>query len=398
MAQIFGSISNFLSGGQFGQARSAMQAATAALAATMPPALTNLIPQLQYAVATGELTPAEAQAQIQQASAQAGVQVPEELVETQMGALNQLREIATSGGLTDMDKAQLEEIRTQIGQQVQGQQQAVMQNMQERGLGGSGMELAAKLQATQAGADRAARMGTDVAAQAQQRALAAIAQSGQMAGQIRGQSVQEQQVKAEAADRINAFNAQMAQQAALANQQARQQTNLTKFNRAQELENQRVATANQAAMMPFNAAQQEFENRLGLNRAISNTFVNRANLAQTQGEQTKKMVTGAITAAAGAMSDERTKEDIGQLTDDDVDNILGKLTGYRYRYKNGTPGNDGREHVGIMAQDLEKTPMSEDVIDTPEGKVVVDNDKDKLIQLAVLSNLHKRMKQLEHGE
>ena len=90
---------------------------------------------------------------------------------------------------------------------------------------------------------------------------------------------------------------------------------------------------------------------------------------------------------SGWFSDENLKTDKKELSDEDIDKIMGHLTGYKYRYK-GAKTNP--EQVGIMAQDMPK----ESVIDTPAGKMV--QGPEALNQaLAVLANQHQRLKKLE---
>lgn len=86
-------------------------------------------------------------------------------------------------------------------------------------------------------------------------------------------------------------------------------------------------------------------------------------------------------------SDEDLKTGKKELSDADVDKIMGHLTGYKYRYK-GAKTNP--EQVGIMAQDMPK----DSVIDTPAGKMV--QGPEALNQaLAVLANQHNRLVKLE---
>ena len=93
------------------------------------------------------------------------------------------------------------------------------------------------------------------------------------------------------------------------------------------------------------------------------------------------------------MSDEHEKEGVhlgasGQLLD--------PLTPYSYRYKDPTmPGASPGRHLGVMAQDLERSPAgAEAVTDTPNGKMV---DYHKLAppMLAAEADMHKRLSVVE---
>ena len=128
-------------------------------------------------------------------------------------------------GFTPEEKAQRNDMLRQVAAQNQAQQSQILQNMAERGMGGSGNELVARLQASQAGANTANQQGENLAAQASQRALEAIGQSGNLAGQLRSQEFGEQSQAANAADAISKFNLQnrqniSQQNAALQQQQA----------------------------------------------------------------------------------------------------------------------------------------------------------------------------------
>jgi hypothetical protein len=70
------------------------------------------------------------------------------------------------------------------------------------------MDLLAQLQSSQAATDQMGQQGLDVAGMAQDRALNAMMQSGQLSGDIRGQQFGEQSQVANARDAINRFNAQ----------------------------------------------------------------------------------------------------------------------------------------------------------------------------------------------
>jgi hypothetical protein len=108
---------------------------------------------------------------------------------------------------------------------------------------------------------------------------------------------------------------------------------------------------------------------------------------------------GTILTAAGmiAKSDISAKRNI-RAADDQVEGFLDALNAYQYQYKDPQePGADAGMFVGVMAQDLEKTPMGASfVTDTPQGKMV-DYGHGLAAILASQSNLHDRLRQLEEG-
>lgn len=134
------------------------------------------------------------------------------LMQAQLNALQSLTQIGESGGMTDIEKSQLNAIRRNVAQEDKARQESILQNMAQRGLGGSGVELAARLSSSQASADRASQESDRQAAIAQQRALEAIAQSGTLGGQMRGQEFGEKSAIAQAKDAIARFNLQNSQE------------------------------------------------------------------------------------------------------------------------------------------------------------------------------------------
>jgi hypothetical protein len=181
--------------------------------------------QLEYLKSIGELTPEMEQAIEQEATAYEQIQLDPNLKKAQMEALARLERQGREGLVLE-DRAALEDIRRQEAQALRGQQEAILQNMQQRGMGGAGAELAAQLQASQSSADRASQRGLDIAAQAQRRALEAVLSRSNLAGQMESQDFSRQAQQASAKDAISRFNT--------ANRQDVQMRNVGSRNRAQE--------------------------------------------------------------------------------------------------------------------------------------------------------------------
>jgi hypothetical protein len=124
--------------------------------------------------------------------------------------------------LTAVDRAALTDIQNQIATQERGQREAILQNMAQRGLSGSGTELAANLLAGQSASQRASQMGMDQAAQAQQARLQALGNVAQMGQGLEQADYERAARQAQAGDVINQFNTQnkiSAQAQNLANKQ-----------------------------------------------------------------------------------------------------------------------------------------------------------------------------------
>ena len=188
--------------------------------------------------AQGILTP-ELEKQIQLGESQVSqIQEDPSLKAAQMEALQGIQ-ARGKVGLTPEDRARLNEIRQQTAGDTEAKRQQIMQTMQARGQGGSGAELMAQLQSAQGGSNQEANQGLQLGGLSSQNALNALAQSGQLGGQIRGQDFGIAQQKAAAADAVSQFNAQ--------NQVSQQARNVASANQAQQanLTNaQRIADAN----------------------------------------------------------------------------------------------------------------------------------------------------------
>ena len=202
--------------------------------------------ELEDAIYQGDLNLDDLQLQ----SEMGNVSVDPRFQQAQMDALAKMGELS-EGGMLEADKVALQQIQGQQARDNNAQQQAILQNMAERGVGGSGQEMAAKLQAQQSGADRSAMQGAQINADAQQRALQAMMQGGQMAGNMRGQSFSEQSDIAKSKDSINKFNSGMIGGA--------RQMNIA---RKDQIEAGRVGNRNDETSYNINAGQRDYQNKV----------------------------------------------------------------------------------------------------------------------------------------
>jgi hypothetical protein len=212
-----------------------MQALTALL--NRPPE----IPEVEFAKYStpealsylGNFTPEELQA----TGLPSGV-INQAMRQKQLQAIGGVEELSQTG-LSAIDRAALTEIQNQIATQERGQRESILQNMAQRGLAGSGQELAAQLQASQAASQQASTQGMQQAAQAQRARVDALTNLSNMATGIESTDFQRQAQKAQAQDVINQFNVQNRNVAGLRNLQTQQ--DLSTMN-AQE--RNRIAQAN----------------------------------------------------------------------------------------------------------------------------------------------------------
>jgi hypothetical protein len=110
------------------------------------------------------------------------------------------------------------------------------------------------------------------------------------------------------------------------------------------------------------------------------------------------MIGTAITAygAYAAASDIRAKTNISPGAGE-VESFLDALNSYKYEYKDPAGSDEAGMFVGVMAQDLEKSPMGASFVkDTPKGKMV-DYGHGLAAILASQANIHDRLRHLEEG-
>lgn len=161
--------------------------------------------------------------------------------EKQMATLNALQQIADTG-MTATGRAEYNKVRAQAQQDAEAKRQQILQQMQMRGMGGSGAELAAQLSAAQGSANEQAAAADRIAAEQEQAKMSALGQLGGLAGQVRGQEFGIEQAKAGAADAFKMFDVQ--------NQLAQQARNVASKNEAAKydvMNQQRLSDANIAA-------------------------------------------------------------------------------------------------------------------------------------------------------
>ncbi len=240
-------------------------------------------------------------------SAMQGVSTDPALKQAQMAALNKLMATGNAGGKDAQFLADQARIQGDVNTNLQGQTGAIQQNMATRGLSGGMSELVSKQLAAQGGANRQAQMEMDANAQAEQRALNALIQSGQLGGQMQAQDFSQKAQVASAADQIAKFNA--------ANQQAVQSQNVASKNAAQQynatekrnVANQNTQGSNAAQQYNLNLAQQQYDNEMKKRGLLTNAQSNLANQYQQEAAGNRQIVGGLIGAGAQAFGTKGVK-------------------------------------------------------------------------------------------
>jgi len=353
------------------------------------------------------------------------------LRDKQMASLAALQELADNGGMTAMDRANLNRVQGQAAQADRGRREAILQNQRMRGMAGSGNELLAQLASSQAATDQQSQQGLDIAGMAQQRALDAMLRGGELAGGIRGQDWGEAAQRAAAMDEIAKFNAGQANQmstwnAGAANQMGQFNTETgmraDMFNTGNTLDTQKynAGLAQDAGMASWGARQNNANTNTGTHntQTMHNSYtVPMSNFGMQQGavdtkagahgaamgyythqgdkeqEGKQDLVSGVLKAAPAmvtAMSDERAKKDVKKVDDVDLDHFLATLSNNRFEYKDKKHGEGHR--TGPMAQDLLKSELGADtVVQGEDGMLAVDQGKLQGVLIAAIKHLSEKI-------
>jgi hypothetical protein len=256
----------------------------------------QLVPEAETAVTLGP-------------SAMEGVSTDPKLRQAQMNALSKLQEIGDEGGMTATDRARLSRIQMENDAALRGQTGAIQQNLATRGLSGGMSEMVSRQLAAQEAANRMGQQGLDVKAQAEQRALDAIIQSGNLGGQIGQQDFSQQSQIAQAKDVINRFNAQNLQDVGSRNVQGRNQAQATNAQNTQNVANMNTQGRNQAQQYNLNLPQQQYQNQIARAGGQAQGLGNQAQLAAQQQQQQNQFIGGLLQSGAQYYGSSKNKKD-----------------------------------------------------------------------------------------
>lgn len=261
------------------------------------PELADLQIKLNDYVNQGVISPEQAEAQLMQSNAFNDIVLDPANSEAQKMALTQLQQIGSEGGMTAVDKAQLQDITNEQNQTAKSRNASIMQNAQERGMGNSGIAAVNQLMSEQSAADRASQQGTQVAANAQLRALQAMQAAGQLGGQMEDRQYGQASNKAQAQNAIDQFNAQALNGTNMANVQAKNAAQAANVANAQNIANMNTQTQNQNKQYNSQQVQNDYNNKLQKAQGVSGTLNNWANDATAQA----KAETGADMALTSGL-------------------------------------------------------------------------------------------------
>ena len=220
------------------------------------------------------LSPAEKQAQ----SGMADIKTDAKYKDHEMAALRELED-QSQNGFTARDKADMARTESEVNRANKGRLGAIQQNMQARGMSGSGMDLVAQMQSSQDANEIAAMRALEQEGMMQDRKSQATMNLGQMSSQLQSRDFGQEATKAQAQDAINRFNTQNSNDNARYNNQGQNQAaqnNWQQTNSDNRYNNQNINQTAQANWQQTNSDNRY--NNQGMNQA------NEANWQQTNSD------------------------------------------------------------------------------------------------------------------
>lgn len=239
-----GIIGQIASSGDQNQAAADIAAAQQAYGNVNVPTIQEQQWNLAQEQAAGTLQPQAEGTYTMGQNAMAGIQTNPQYAAAQQAALASLQQQG-QGGLTAQERANLINSNQAIAGQTNAQNAAIQQQMAARGMGGSGTQLAAQLANSQGSANQASNNANAINAQAQNAALQATAQGGNLASQLQGQQFGQQAAIAQAQNAINQFNTANTQNVAGYNTQAANQAQAANLANLQNISNTNTGLSNQ---------------------------------------------------------------------------------------------------------------------------------------------------------
>jgi hypothetical protein len=235
----------------------------------------------------GVLTPEIEKAVDQTVSKTAQIQEDPAFKKAQMGALSAIQQRGRTG-FTPEEMAQLRQERATAERSAEAKRQQILSGLRARGALDSGAGVAAQLQSADELAAQQSMLSDQSSAMAGQRALSALMQSGQLAGQVRGQEFDIARTKAGAEDEMNRFN--------VTNKMAQEQRRVERENQArqynlaqqQQLMNMNVQQQNAELLRQRQAQQQMYDNEVRRRQLRSQAQMGKAGQFQQQAAATQK--------------------------------------------------------------------------------------------------------------
>ena len=227
------------------------------------------------------------------------IQEDPSLREAQLSALDLLKQRSETG-LSATDRVRLTDIRNDVAKDNQARTNDIINNLNARGQAGSGAEIALRMQAAQSGSNRASEEADRAAAMANEAALAALSQYGDMSGKIRGQDFDVANTKASAADEFNRFNTQ--NQIAVQSRNVDRNNSAAQFNltNKQNVSDRNVVNANSELNRQRDAEQTMFDNKYKVAKAKADALQGKADNDRANANATSSAITSVGAGIGGA--------------------------------------------------------------------------------------------------
>jgi hypothetical protein len=221
--------------------------------------------------------------------------------EAQLKALSSLGQIGDEGGLLLEDKANLEKILGDLGAEERGRRERILQDSQERGGYSNNATLMAQLMNAQNSSQQAHASGLNIAAQAQKRALDAIAQAGRLGGDVREQEFGEQASKAKAQDVINSWNTENRQRVMGSNVGSLNDANKYNLQNRQTLMNANTDLTNKERVTNRDSYLDYYKDQMDRAKAIASARTGVALAYKDQGNNEAEKWAGIGRGVSGAI-------------------------------------------------------------------------------------------------
>lgn len=197
-------------------------------------------------------------------------------------ALRNIEDVYQQGGLTEADRARLEEIQRANAQEARAAREAIMSDLAQKGMATSGNRVLGMLSAAQGSANRNNAMGLGVEQLAEQRAIQAMRDAGTLGNTLAQNEFNRQFQTGSAADEINRFNTIGARDVQQATRNAqdeylRNQREMLQRDIEREQANEANRAAQQTAANQYLADTQNQEAQWGASARNTGSMFNAAN-------------------------------------------------------------------------------------------------------------------------
>lgn len=251
----------------------------------------------------------------------------------ELDALRALQERSTEG-LSKQDEADMLKLRQDTDRRNRGRQGAIEQNMAQRGVSGSGIDLLAQLQGNQDATEAEALASIQKAAQMQNNKRAAANDLGNMSAQMQAKDFQQQAAKAAAADQVARYNNQNTNQRAQYNNQAANQAAQQNWNRQNTTNDNQVNADYGFRKDVYSAQNTNINNQSDWLAAAQN----RRDLERQQKAAKKSGMFGTLGAVAGGVAGAYFGGPMGAAAGASAGGQIGQGLGSNFAHGGTIPG------------------------------------------------------------